>query len=232
MQNLINKQKSNLKLRMNIKAKALLFDLNGTIIDDMHYHAEAWFDILNNDLKANLTRAEVKVQMYGKNEEVLDRLFGANHFTQERIKEISMEKEARYQQAYLPELALIDGLQAFLENAKSAGIPMAIGSAAIPFNIDFVLDNLQIRDYFQAIISADDVTTSKPHPDTFLLCAAALGVDAKDCIVFEDAPKGVESALNAGMQTFVLTTAHPKEDFIQYNNIIGFGENYNDLFID
>ena len=50
MQNLINKQKSNLKLRMNIKAKALLFDLNGTIIDDMHYHAEAWFDILNNDL--------------------------------------------------------------------------------------------------------------------------------------------------------------------------------------
>ncbi len=217
---------------MNIKAKALLFDLNGTIIDDMHYHAEAWFNILNDDLKANLTWEEVKVQMYGKNDEVLVRLFGAGHFTQQRMNEISMEKETRYQQTYLPELALIDGLKEFLDSAKAAGIPMAIGSAAIPFNIDFVLDNLKIRHYFETIISADDVTISKPHPDTFLLCAKALGVDAADCIVFEDAPKGVESALNAGMQTFVLTTAHPKEDFEQYNNVIGFGANYKDLYIE
>ena len=216
---------------MEIKAKALLFDLNGTVIDDMHYHVEAWFNILNNDLNAGLTWDEVKVQMYGKNDEVLTRLFGKDHFSQERMNEISMEKEKRYQLAYLPKLALIDGLKQLLDAAKAANIPMAIGSAAIPFNIDFVLDNLQLRDYFKTVISADDVTISKPHPDTFLLCATALGIDPKDCIVFEDAPKGVESALNAGMQTFVLTTAHPKEDFKQYGNVIGYGDNYVDLFI-
>ena len=216
---------------MAIKAKALLFDLNVTVIDDMHYHVEAWFNILNNDLNAGLTWDEVKVQMYGKNDEVLTRLFGKDHFGQERMNEISMEKERRYQLAYLPKLALIDGLKELLDAAKAANIPMAIGSAAIPFNIDFVLDNLQLRDYFKTVISADDVTISKPHPDTFLLCATALGVDPKDCIVFEDAPKGVESALNAGMQTFVLTTAHPKEDFKQYSNVIGYGDNYVDLFI-
>ena len=216
---------------MNIKAKAFLFDLNGTVIDDMLYHAEAWRNILNNDLGANFTKEEVKVQMYGKNEEVLTRFFGEGHFTMERMNELSFEKERRYQQTYLPKLALIDGLKEFLTAAKAAGIKMGIGSAAIPFNINFVLDNLQLRHYFPVVVSADDVTISKPHPETFLQCAAALNVDPKDCIVFEDTPKGVESALNAGMQTFVLTTTHPKEDFKQYHNVIGFGADYSQLNI-
>ena len=216
---------------MIITAKAFLFDLNGTIIDDMNYHTIAWQNILNNDLGANFTRDEVKAQMYGKNEEVLNRFFGKNYFTRERMNELSFEKERRYQQAYLPKLSLIAGLKEFLGSAKTAGIKMAIGSAAIPFNIDFVLNNLQLRDYFPIVVSADDVTTSKPHPETFLQGAAALGVAAKDCIVFEDAPKGVESALNAGMQTFVLTTTHPKEDFLQYSNVLGFGTDYTSLTI-
>jgi beta-phosphoglucomutase len=169
--------------------------------------------------------------MYGKNEEVLTRFFGEGYFTMERMNELSIEKEKRYQEAYLPKLALIDGLKEFLEMAKAAGIKMAIGSAAIPFNIDFVIDNLNLREYFPVVVSAHDVNISKPHPETFLQCADALNVDPKDCIVFEDAPKGVESALNAGMQTFVLTTTHPQEDFEQYNNIIGFGDDYKDLYV-
>ena len=216
---------------MKIKATAFLFDLNGTVIDDMHYHAAAWFDILNNDLGAGLTWEEVKAQMYGKNDELLIRIFGDNHFSQERIKELSVEKERRYQQAYLPQLKLMEGLQQFLDQSKAAGIKMAIGSAAIPFNIDFVLTNLKLYKYFPVVVSADDVAISKPHPETFLRCAELLGVDAKDCIVFEDAPKGVESAYNAGMPCFVLTTTHPKEDFAAYDNIIGFAKDYTSLEI-
>ena len=217
---------------MKIKATAFLFDLNGTVIDDMHYHAEAWFDILNNDLGAGLSWEEVKVQLYGKNDELLIRIFGENHFSQQRIKELSVEKERRYQQAYLPQLKLINGLQQFLDQSNLAGIKMAIGSAAIPFNIDFVLTNLQLYKYFPVVVSADDVFISKPHPETFLKCAELLGVKAKDCIVFEDAPKGVESAYNAGMPCFVLTTTHPKEDFATYDNIIGFAKNYSGLEIE
>jgi beta-phosphoglucomutase len=216
---------------MNLKAKAFLFDLNGTIVDDMPYHVVAWHDILNNDLNAGLTVEEVKVQMYGKNEEVLGRLFGKDHFSKERMNDLSFEKERRYQQAYLPKLALIDGLREFLDKAKKAGIKMAIGSAAIPFNIDFVVDNLQLREYFTVVVSADDVIMSKPHPETFLMCAKALGVYPKECIVFEDAPKGVESALNAGMSTFVLTTTHPEGDFIQYTNVIGYAKDYNQVSV-
>lgn len=214
---------------MNLYAKAFLFDLNGTVIDDMRYHAEAWYDILTKDLKSNITRPEVKAQMYGKNDELLVRVFGEGYFTQEKMNELSMEKERRYQQAYLPELALIDGLQQFLDDAKQAGIKMAIGSAAIPFNIAFVLDNLRLNDYFPILVSADDVVTSKPHPDTFLQCAEALNVSPSDCIVFEDAPKGVEAAQNAGMRCVVLTTTHEVAEFSAYNNIIAYAKDYTEL---
>ncbi len=212
-----------------METKAFIFDLNGTMIDDMHYHAQAWYDILNNDLKAGLTWEEVKVQMYGKNAEVLKRIFGENHFNDDQIKELSLEKERRYQQAYLPHLSLIKGLQAFLEKAEEGEIPMAIGSAAIPLNINFVLDNLNIRHFFKAIVSADDVATSKPDPKTFMECARLLKVAPGNCIVFEDAPKGIEAAQNAGMKSFVLTTMYPKDEFVSHKNIIGFSENYASL---
>jgi beta-phosphoglucomutase family hydrolase len=209
-----------------MEKKAFIFDLNGTMIDDMHYHAQAWYDILNNDLKAGLTWDEVKVQMYGKNSELLERIFGKNHFSNERMKELSLEKERRYQQEFLPKLSLIPGLQKFLEKAKQLNIPMAIGTAAIPFNVDFVLDNLKIRNFFEAIVSADDVTESKPNPETFIKCAQILDMEPSACIVFEDAPKGIEAALNAGMESVVLTTMHPAEDFSSYKNVISFIKDY------
>jgi beta-phosphoglucomutase family hydrolase len=206
---------------------ALIFDLNGTMIDDMAYHGEVWFDILNK-LGAGLDKAQVKKQLYGKNEELLERVFGKGHFSEAQLQEISMEKERTYQEIFLPHLALIAGLPELLEKAARLNIPMAIGSAAIRFNIDFVLDNLNIRHYFKAIVSADDVANGKPDPETFLKCAALLGVTQGGCIVFEDAPKGVETARNAGMKAVVITTAHPAEDFAQYDNALMFISDYTD----
>ena len=161
---------------MTNKQVGYIFDMNGTMIDDMAYHAKGWYNILTDDLGANLTFEEVSKEMYGKNSEVMERVFGKGRFTIEEMDYWSIEKEKRYQAAYMPQLKLIDGLQDFFEAAYKAKIPMSIGSAAIPFNIDFVLDNLQLRDYFEAIISADDVTISKPHPDTFLLIVQLLFV--------------------------------------------------------
>lgn len=212
--------------------RAFLFDLNGTIIDDMAYHTRAWSDILNNDLKAGLDEDAVKVQMYGKNSEVLTRIFGPGKFTQAEMDELSVEKERRYQKAYLPELKLINGLGNLLENAQRQQIAMAIGSAAIPFNIDFVLDNLGLRSYFGAIVSADDVAMSKPHPETFLKAAQLLGVSPEASVVFEDAPKGVEAAARAGMKTVVITTMHEPAEFAAYDNILWFVDDYTDPRLD
>ncbi|HMP94874.1 MAG TPA: HAD family phosphatase, partial [Phnomibacter sp.] len=172
--------------------KAFLFDLNGTMIDDMQYHILAWHRILN-ELGANISLQQMKEECYGKNHELLERIF-PGRFSLAEKEEMSFQKEKQYQDEFRPKLQLIEGLDKFLKTAYQLKIPMAIGSAAIPFNIDFVLDALNIRHYFSAIVSADDVMQSKPDPETWIKCAAQLKVEPQHCIVFEDAPKGVEAA--------------------------------------
>lgn len=208
--------------------QAIIFDLNGTMINDMDYHTRGWLYLLNNVLGGNFTWDEVKPQMYGKNQEVLVRMFGAGRFTDEEMERLSIEKERRYQQEFFPDLKLLPGLNGFLEKAYQQGIPMAIGSAAIPFNIDFVLDNLNIRHYFKAIVSADDVLLSKPNPETFLKCAELLNIEPTECLVFEDVPKGAEAALNAGMKTIILTTTHQPEEFNGLDNVLHFANDFED----
>ncbi len=217
---------------MALPIKAFLFDLNGTMIDDMYYHNKAWFNILNDDLGAGLNWEQVKSHMYGKNTELLIRIFGANKFSAAEMDGYSIEKEKRYQQEYRPLLKLIDGLDDFLVQAKEKNVLMGIGSAAIPFNISFVLDGLDIRHFFKSIVSADDVVDSKPDPETYLKGAKELGVLPEECIVFEDAPKGVEAAMLAGMKTVVITTMHEAHEFIAYTNVIAFIKDYAELEMD
>lgn len=206
--------------------KAFLFDLNGTMINDMSYHIKAWHRILN-DLGAGITREQMKQECYGKNQELLERIF-PGRFSEAEKDKLCLEKEKQYQKEFKPELKLIAGLDEFLKDADEYGIKTAIGTAAILLNVDFVLDGLNIRHYVDAIVSADDVDISKPHPETYLKCADALGIDSRDCLVFEDSPKGAESALNAEMDCIVITTLHKPEEFSTYKNVIGFISNFDD----
>lgn len=210
--------------------KGILFDLNGTMIDDMNYHTDAWHGIFSS-LGKTMTREEVKLEMYGKNSEVIERIFGKGHFTDEEINTLSIEKEKRYQQEFRPRLKLIDGLQEFIEKAHAKGIKMAVASAAIMFNIDFVLDGLSIRKYISAIVSADDVKRSKPDPETFVKAAAALGLSPEECLVFEDNPNGVKSAERGGMDAVVITTMHEEHEFEGLQNIKVFIKDYYDPYI-
>ena len=208
------------------REKAFLFDLNGTMIDDMQYHIKAWHSILN-ELGADISLEKMKEECYGKNDELLERIF-PGRFSSEEKKEMSFEKEKAYQAQFKPHLALLPGLNDFLIKSRKNNIRMAIGSAAIMFNVDFVLDNLDIRSYFDVLVSADDIHTSKPDPETYLSCAEQLHIVPEHCIVFEDAPKGVESALNAGMKCVVITTLHEPHEFKQYNNVILTVKDYTD----
>ncbi len=210
-----------------MKSAAFIFDLNGTMINDMDYHINAWYKIVN-DLGADISIQNMKEQSYGKNEEVLERIF-PGRFSKIEKEQISQEKEKQYQHAYKPNLKLIHGLDKFLFKSKAKGIIMAIGSAAIQSNIDFVLDGLNIRQYFNAIVGAENVLRSKPDPSTFLQAAEAIQVDPGACIVFEDSVKGVEAALNAGMNAVAITTMHGKREFSNFSNIICFIDNYDDL---
>ncbi len=207
--------------------QAILFDLNGTMIDDMHFHLDVWHNVVNQ-LGAQLSREQVKLQMYGTNPEFLGRVFGVNHFTPEQVEAITVEKEREYQKVYKPHLRLINGLAQFLERAQKNNIKMGIGSAAPPVNVDFALDNLNIRQIFGAVVSAAGVQKSKPDPEVFLKVALQLGVAPENCVVFEDAPKGVEAARNAGMKAVAITTIHETEDFKQYPNLLFSIKDYTD----
>ena len=207
--------------------KAFLFDLNGTMIDDMQYHIKAWHGILNG-LGANISLERMKEECYGKNGELLERMF-PGRFSEDEKREMSYEKERHYQLAFKPHLKLLPGLDVFLEEAPQQEIKMAIGSAAIMFNIDFVLDNLDLRHYISAIVSADDVAVSKPDPETFLKCAEQLAVAPEHCIVFEDSPKGVESAKRAGMKAVVLTTLHEAHEFDGMDHVLMCVQDFTDV---
>lgn len=211
--------------------RAFIFDLNGTMINDMEYHTRGWLHVFNDILGNNFTWDEVKPQMYGKNRDVFIRMFGTGKFTEEEMDRLSIEKERTYQEVFFPHLQLLPGLKDFLEKAYQKGITMAIGSAAIPFNIDFVLDNLGIRHYFKVIVSADDVVFSKPNPETFIKAAEMLGVEPMNCLVFEDVPKGAEAAMKAGMDAVILTTTHQAEEFAAYKNVLHCASDFKEEFM-
>lgn len=212
---------------MLTKYKGFIFDLNGTMVNDMPYHIKAWHETIIA-LGGDLTLEEMKHQCYGKNDELLERIFPGKYSLEERIK-IGNEKEAIYRIEFKPSLRLIDGLDQFLKWANEQNIQMAIGSAAIMDNINFVIQNMHIDHYFKAIISANNVQESKPHPETFLQCANAIQIDPAHCLVFEDTPKGVECAFNAGMQSVVVLGEHQAEEFEQFDNVIHFIKDYKSL---
>jgi beta-phosphoglucomutase len=207
--------------------KGYIFDLNGTMVNDMPYHIEAWHKKMI-ELGGDLTLEEMKHQCYGKNDELLERVFPGKFTMEEKIK-IGNDKEAIYRIEFKPFLKLMNGLDEFLKQAAAKNIKMAIGSAAINENIDFVIDNMNIRNHFEAIVSANNVSMSKPHPETFLKCAEQLNLHPKDCIVFEDTPKGVECALNADMKAIVILGEHAENEFSHYPNVIKCISSYTEI---
>ena len=116
-----------------------------------------------------------------------------------------------------------------MTQARDAGVKLAVATSAPPANIVFTLDELDLRRHFDAVVGAADVARGKPHPDVFLKAAEKLGVAPQDCIVFEDAPMGVEAARRAGMKAVVITTTLPAAAFREFDNIVGIVAHYEEL---
>ena len=196
----------------------------------MMIHHRAWQRKLA-ELGLDLSIDEVKEQIHGINEEILERIFG-DRFTVEERRRISYEKEAAYREIFLPELRLVPGLQGFLEKAKAAGISMAIGTAAPTENVDFVMDNLNLRPYFTGVFDAKDVTKGKPDPEIFHVAAAAMGLSTFDCLIFEDSLTGAEAARRACAKAVIVTTTHRREEFAHFEHIIRFVSDFEGLGLD
>jgi beta-phosphoglucomutase len=198
--------------------RAFIFDMDGTMVDNMMVHHRAWQRKLTA-LGLDLTLEEVRQSIHGINEEILERLFG-DRFSPEERRRIAWEKEAEYRDIFLSELKLVPGLEAFLKSALQAGIRMGIGTAAPHENVQFVLENLHLRPLFGSVIDASQVIKGKPDPEVFLRVAEELGAEPADCVVFEDSPTGAEAARRAGMQAVIITTTHTAEEFAHFEHVV------------
>ena len=127
---------------------------------------------------------------------------------------------------------MVSGLPEFLDELKAAGIPMAVGTAAPPENVDFVMDELSIRHYFKGVFHAGSVSKGKPDPEIFEKAAESMGLQAKDCIVFEDSPTGAEAARRAGSAAVILTTTHNESEFRQFPNIKKFLSDFSGVTVE
>lgn len=210
--------------------KGIIFDMDGTMVDNMMVHHRAWQRQLS-ELGLEMTLDEVKEKIHGVNEEILLRLFG-DQMTADERRRIAAEKEAAYRALFAAELALLPGLQAFLDEAKAAGIPMAIGTAAPPENVDFVLDGLGLRDYFEAVYHSKSVKRGKPDPEIFALGATAMGLSLADCVVFEDSVTGAEAAYRAGSKAVIVTTTHTQAEFAHFDHVLEFVTDYKGLSLE
>lgn len=197
--------------------KAVIFDMDGTMVDNMMVHHRAWQSKLSS-LGLPLTLAEVKEQVHGINEEIIERLFG-ERFDEEERRRISAEKEAEYRRIFGHQLEPVEGLDQLIDTLHRHRIPMAVGTAAPPENVDFVLDNLHIRRHFDVVLHAHDVREGKPHPEIYLKAAERLDARPEECLVFEDSPTGAETARRAGCPTVIITTTHEADEFAQFPNV-------------
>jgi len=206
---------------------AFIFDMDGTMVDNMMVHHHAWQRKLAS-LGIEMNLSEVKEQIHGVNEEILERLFG-DRFSVEERRIISAEKEAEYREIFAEQLAPLPGLRTFLDEALEAGIPMAIGTAAPPENADFLLDGLGMRHYFGGIIHSRNVSKGKPDPETFVKAASTIAALAQNCLVFEDSLAGARTALNAGSKSIIVTTTHDEQEFAEFNNILKFISDFTEI---
>jgi beta-phosphoglucomutase len=199
----------------------VIFDMDGTMINNMAFHLKAW-ETLMAELGHPLRGEPLFRELYGSNRGVLERIFGKARFDDDQVQQLSDRKEALYRELYKPHLQLLPGLTDFLEQLYRQSVLMALGTASNIPNINLTLDTLNIRHFFSAIISADDVQQGKPHPETFLKAAAKMGLSPEECIVFEDVPPGVAAAANAGMKAIVVTTSHQPAEFSAFENVLTF----------
>lgn len=197
-------------MSLSSRPQAVIFDLDGTLVDNMRFHIQAWVAMARS-LGIELAAERVEREFNGKrNEEIFPALLG-RPVPPEELTRLAEEKESHYRQLFAPHLAPVQGARELIVRLREAGLGLAVASAAPRANRSFVLDGLGLRSHFAHVIGAEDVKRGKPHPDLFLAAAQALGVDPAACIVFEDAVLGVRAARAAGMLAVGLTTLTPAE---------------------
>lgn len=208
--------------------RAFVFDMDGTIVDNMAFHTDSWITFFERRGRT-IDPDEFFRATAGRQGGEIIRTYLGEHLSDDEVALLNHEKESVYRELYAPHRKAVDGFDELVAQAKANGVKLAVGTAAPPANVEFTLDGLDLRRHFDAIVGATDVARGKPHPDVFLKAAELCGVAPEHCIVFEDAPLGVEAARRAGMRCIVLTTTLPASSFAGFDNVIAIVRDFSEL---
>ncbi|HOP03902.1 MAG TPA: HAD family phosphatase [Tenuifilaceae bacterium] len=191
--------------------KAVIFDMDGVLVDNHNFHVEAWKKFCR-EISVEIDIAEFRRKYFGKgNRDILSGLLN-REVTDEEVHLLGERKEEVYREVYSEFVEPVYGLVDFLEFAKSAGIKLAVATSAPVSNLDFIIDKLSIRNYFDCLTNGNEVAKAKPHPEVYLITARKLNLQPDECVVFEDSVSGIESAKNAGMKVIGLLTTHSQDE--------------------
>jgi beta-phosphoglucomutase len=180
--------------------RAVLWDMDGTIVDSAEYHWQAWRDVMLRE--SFPIRHEQFLDTFGQRNDSILRQWLGEKANSESIHRIGDAKEVLYRKLVRQRgISALPGALEWLHLLAEKGWLQAIASAAPRANVETVLEVLNAGQCFQAIVSAEDVHRGKPDPEVFLIAATKLGVAPKHCIVVEDAEHGIEAAHAAGMKT-------------------------------
>lgn len=188
------------------QSAAILWDMDGVLVDTGRLHYESWSQVLRARGQ-DLSWPQFLPTLGMNNRSTMRELFGREPL-EEEIASIAGEKEVIFRDSLAGRVQPLPGVQRWLERFRAWGIPQAVASSAPLENIDALVDALQIRPYFTALVSGMDLP-GKPNPDVFLLAARQLGIPPARALVIEDSIAGVSAARSAGMRCLAVLTSNP-----------------------
>jgi len=192
---------------------ALLFDLDGVIVDSNRVHSEAWREYLRRCGRE--VPGDFDVRMFGKrNDDIVRDVFGWDLEPAEVLRH-GAEKERLYREMMGPGLRahLVPGVASFLE--RHSDMPMAVATNAETANVDFVLDQGGLRHFFRAVVNGDQIVRPKPDPEIYLRAAALLDVPSVNCVIFEDSKTGIQAGRAARAHVVAVNAAEPASELPQ-----------------
>jgi len=192
--------------------KAIIFDMDGTLVDNIPYHRDAWLEFLQKH-GIHLHAHQFHAQNHGTIDEMMGRFFPQIKDPYQ-LYELGQEKERTYREMYRPHIREVNGLSLFLQQMKAKGIIGLLATMGDPPNIDFTLDSLGIRSYFSYTTGGHEVNKGKPDPEIFLLSMEKAGLKPEDCLVIEDSQGGILAAKRAGIQVVGISTSESKETLV------------------
>ena len=178
---------------------AVLFDMDGVLVDSYDAHLESWL-VVAKEQGENFTKEDFD-SVFGRTSfEIIEELWTNSKLSREEMLQLDDRKEAIFREILQKDFPGMPGAKELIVALDNAGFQLAVGSSGPPENIEFVLNQLGVKERFDAIVTGKDVKRGKPDPEVFLTAAQKVGVEPSRCVVIEDAPLGVVAAHAGGMK--------------------------------